>query len=622
MAWQTRRGELTHRSSGQTAWRTGRRGLPKQQSQWRNEVTSDQELMVMFSKHKEKVIEMLIVIHLNLTSLSLNGKEKTSIPLTEDKAQSGSEQEVTENEMTEDEMQKDPNHGPHVEYDKEDPSMTVGSMYPNMTEFKLALSQHAIKNEFEYNTERSGPKQLRPYCSRKEADNCPWRIHASTTADRITVMVKKNPSAHCCSSSRRKKRVRNATRHWICEKVKDWLIQDATLGASALQEKLKEHYKVTIHYKRVFDGKNLALKHLYGDWDSSFDNLYRFKAQVESCCPEGFLSGCRPYLAVDSTFLTGKFKGQLASASAVDGHNWLYPVALGVFDSETNDNWIWFMTQLREAIGSPRGLAICTDARQAVMVGVAEVFPQAEHRECMFHLVSNFKKKFHGKVFDDHLWAAAYSWNSYLFEKHWAAMKVARPAATDYLRQCHKKLWTRSQFLTICKVDYVTNNLAESFNNWIKPHKSMNLDDLMDKIRQMVMTKWHQRRKIGQKLDGLILPHIIKELNEKSRELNLEVLECGPHVAEITALGGSAFRFVVNLEDRTCSCREWQVSGLPCKHALAFITTLANGKIEMHVDSYYSIEKFRAAYAQLIPAMIDKTQWPKSSHGFLCIPHY
>jgi hypothetical protein len=48
-----------------------------------------------------------------------------------------------------------------VEYDKEDPPMTVGSMYPNMAEFKLALSQHAIKNEFEYNTERSGPKRLR-----------------------------------------------------------------------------------------------------------------------------------------------------------------------------------------------------------------------------------------------------------------------------------------------------------------------------------------------------------------------------------------------------------------------------------------------------------------------------
>jgi len=65
------------------------------------------------------------------------------------------------------------------------------------------------------------------------------------------------------------------------------------------------------------------------------------------------------------------------------------------------------------------------------------------------------------------------------------------------------------------------------------------------------------KEKIGKKLDGLILPHIIKKLNEASRELNLEVLECGEHVGEITAMGGSGFRFVVNLLERTCSCRQW-----------------------------------------------------------------
>jgi hypothetical protein len=48
-------------------------------------------------------------------------------------------------------------------------------------------------------------------------------------------------------------------------------------------------------------------------------------------CIYGFLNGCRPYLAVDSTFLTGKFKGQLASACVVEGHSWLYPICVGVF---------------------------------------------------------------------------------------------------------------------------------------------------------------------------------------------------------------------------------------------------------------------------------------------------
>lgn len=35
---------------------------------------------------------------------------------------------------------------------------------------------------------------------------------------------------------------------------------------------------------------------------------------------------------------------------------------------------------------------------------------------------------------------------------------------------------------------------------------------------------------------------------------------------------------------------------------------------------YYSIEKFRVAYGQLIPAMIDKRHWPKPTHGFFMHP--
>jgi hypothetical protein len=32
-------------------------------------------------------------------------------------------------------------------------------------------------------------------------------------------------------------------------------------------------------------GKQLKMKHLYGYWYSSFDNLYRFKAKIEKECP-------------------------------------------------------------------------------------------------------------------------------------------------------------------------------------------------------------------------------------------------------------------------------------------------------------------------------------------------
>ena len=53
-------------------------------------------------------------------------------------------------------------------------------------------------------------------------------------------------------------------------------------------------------------------------------------------------------------------------------------------------------TRHREAIGTPVGLTFSTDCGQAVINGVSEVFPQAEHRECMYHLVQNFKKRYGG----------------------------------------------------------------------------------------------------------------------------------------------------------------------------------------------------------------------------------
>jgi hypothetical protein len=62
-----------------------------------------------------------------------------------------------------------------------------------------------------------------------------------------------------------------------------------------------------------------------------------------------------PYLAVDATHLTRRWRGKLVAASAVDGHNWLFPVAFGVVEAESEESWVWFLLQLRNIIGSPIG---------------------------------------------------------------------------------------------------------------------------------------------------------------------------------------------------------------------------------------------------------------------------
>ena len=149
----------------------------------------------------------------------------------------------------------------------------------------------------------------------------------------------------------------------------------------------------------------------------------------------------------------------MLAACAVDGHNRFFPVAFGVVESENELSWRWFLENLHKVIGDPAGLVIHTDACKGLEKAVGIVFPQAEHRECMRHLVANFKKHFKGKVFDANLWPAAYTCSEKKYKHHLNTMHADNAGVKTYLETHHGKLWTRSLFGTSFKVDYVTRNV-------------------------------------------------------------------------------------------------------------------------------------------------------------------
>jgi hypothetical protein len=67
-------------------------------------------------------------------------------------------------------------------------------------------------------------------------------------------------------------------------------------------------------------------------------------------------------------------------------------------------------------------------------------------------------------------------------------------------------------------------------------------------------------------------------------------------------------RHTIDLQDRKCTCRCWQVIRLPCTHALCIITSI-RGNIEDYVYDYYAVEKIKKAFEKSVKPMTDCNQW-------------
>ncbi|XP_022031409.1 uncharacterized protein LOC110932378 [Helianthus annuus] len=94
-------------------------------------------------------------------------------------------------------------------------------------------------------------------------------------------------------------------------------------------------------------------------------------------------------------------------------------------------------------------------------------------------------------------------------------------------------------------------------------------------------------------------------------------------------VSGRRSQYVVQLNERSCTCKAWEITGIPCKHGVAAIwyKAASNGQqvgiLESWVHPVYRMDTWRQVYSFKVNPINGMSMWPKSQvPTTLKPPHY
>ncbi|KAJ9567808.1 hypothetical protein OSB04_003774 [Centaurea solstitialis] len=363
-----------------------------------------------------------------------------------------------------------------------------------------------------------------------------------------------------------------------CRRAKMWAL-------TVYEKSLVEHYGLLRAYGDELLRSNPGSTVKLGVTTNPDDQVYfdRFYVCLHGL-KEGWKKGCRRIIALDGCFLKTVCQGELLTAIGRDGNNHIFLVAWAVVNVENKDNWEWFIRLLGEDLDIPHGegLTLMSDQHKGLMEAVKEVMPFAEHRQCVRHIYENFRKCIKASK-------ASYPLE---FDRVMHEIKTANPGAYVYLMKRDPKTWSRAffGFHSLCEV--VENGFSECFNAIILKVRTKPIITMLEAIRVILMERMERMRRISASWTHDICPTVITRIEAAMRSQRYwHVLPGGPMVFE------------------TCTCRMWQLSGIPCLHAVAAICFI-NKHPQDYVSDWFRRVKYQHTYASYILEVQGINQWP------------
>ncbi|GKB14257.1 hypothetical protein Tco_0848180 [Tanacetum coccineum] len=409
------------------------------------------------------------------------------------------------------------------------------------------------------------------------------------------------------------------TFRWIAQHYANEIIQNPSIPTRFMINDIREKFLINVSSGQCKRAKQLALYEHEGGLIEHYGKLWEYRQAVLESNPgstchidqevleddgkihftrmyvcfkglkDGWLAGCRRVIGLDGCFLTHYCKGELLTAVGRDANNQMFHIEWAVVKVENKNNWCWFLSLLCDDLDLQDGLGITiiSDGHKGLSEAVKTWLHEAEHRHCNKHIYANFKKKWTGVLYKRLFWTAASSTVEQNFLNHMDEIKRLDPEAYAYLMGRE-------------------HGSCRLVNARGKPIITM-----LEDIRVYVMQRNWALSKQASELDDNICPSIRKKLNIlKKQQRSWQVFPSGYQVLKVRKKDEA---YGVNLIERSCVCKLWDISGIPCVHAVASYMHLHMDP-DLGVSSWYSQSKWFDAYQFSIKPVSGSKMWKSTSN--------
>ncbi|VFQ78645.1 unnamed protein product [Cuscuta campestris] len=407
--------------------------------------------------------------------------------------------------------------------------IAVDSIYASKKDLDIHLKMLAISNQFQYQIRTSKKSCLHVVCV--DFPRCTWAVRAVRLPGvemfqiRRTLCSFRYNREHQCPIDARQGTTRQATYHIIAELVKHKFC-DATTKPyppnSILSDMRREH-GIAMTYKKAWFAKEKALEICFGTVQDSYASLPSMCFMLKQANP-----------------------GSLIELTTTPDH----------------------LFKVKQSLKHRPVEYIVSHRHDGIIKAVKSVYPKVGHGHCIFHIFGNIKTNFHGseKSLSWKFYGAARAASEVECDRYLKYLDRDDPRIIGYLKSIGKEKWARS--CSNQRYSIMTSNLAESMNNVDAVPREYPISQLVDFLIGRTQRWFHERRDLANCTSTTLTKFYESELNELHSAST--VMEVRPACSfEFLVIDKNGRSFVVNFQNTTCTCCEFQLDHFVCVHAVA-----------------------------------------------------